>query len=416
VPRSKLIAGSVFGAIVVISLIIAAVTTGLGAPSVPSDDVAIVQEAPNEDITKAEFDRALEQTARSQGLDAAPAPDAKEYGTLRDAALSDLILARWITGEADERGLVVSETEIDKTLEQIKQQQFGGDKQFQKFLDSQGFTLQDARDRVELQLLSDRIQQAVLPQEPEVSDDDVQDYYDQNIAQFEQPETRDVRQILNKDEAQVQAAQEALAQDDSPASWKQVAKKYSTDQATKGNGGLRQSVAAGQSEPTLDNEIFSAAQGELVGPFESDSGFYLIQVEKINAATTTPLDDVRTQIHDQLAASIQQQAATDFETDFIDKWRSRTFCGDGYAIDRCSNFEGLTDACTGDDKGEEGDVEKTGCPAFVPSTQPVPPGEAAFLGTAAGKPQGPITQPTAEATTLPATIGGPGAPTPVPGG
>ena len=89
-----------------------------------------------------------------------------------------------------------------------------------------------------------------------------------------------------------------------------MAKKYSIDEATKSTGGLRQGVVAGQSEPALDEQIFGAAEGELVGPFETDAGFYVIQVEKVTPAATQPLTDVSEQIRQTLAAQRQQEIAT----------------------------------------------------------------------------------------------------------
>jgi foldase protein PrsA len=394
---------AILAVFVVGAVVVAAASAGLGPPDVPSGDIAVVEDAPNGDITQDEFDLTLEQTAKRQGLPKVPATDDPQYTTLRDSAISDLLLSRWISGEAEERGLSVSDTEVADQLAQIKKQQFGGEKQFQKFLESQGFSQQDAIDRVRLQLLSDQIQKEVLPDTstPEatdklVSSDEIQNYYDANVAQFQQPETRDVRLILNKDQAQVEKAKAALGTDPTADDWKKVAAKYSTDQATKGTGGLRQAVAQGQSEPTLDTQIFDAPTGQLVGPFKSESGYYLIEVEKVTPAKTTPLSDVSDQIKQQLVAAKQQQIASNFETDFVDKWTSRTFCADGYTVDRCENFEAPAVPTQGG--------------AFVASTRPVAPGQATVFGTAAGLPQGPIQPPPKGGTPIP--LGTPGAPLP----
>ena len=135
-----------------------------------------------------------------------------------------------------------------------------------------------------------------------------------------------------------QQAKALLEKDDSPANWKKVAAKYSTDKATKDSGGLRSGVAKGQSEPALEDQIFSAAQGQLVGPFKAQAGFYLIEVEKITPAQTTPLSKASAQIKQQLAREGSRRSATNFQQDFVDKWTARTFCADGYVIDRCENF------------------------------------------------------------------------------
>lgn len=393
-----------------------AVTDGLGAPDVGSGEVAAVEEAPDGTVTQEEFDAALAQTAKLQGIDQLPESDDPQFAQLRDATMSDLLLSRWVEGEAEERGVAVSDTEVSDELEKIKKQQFGGEEEFQKFLKQSGFSEQDALDRVRLQLLSDRIQDEVLGEEPgEVAEDRIEAYYEVNQEQFQQPESRDVRLILNEDEAKVADAAAELAADDSAESWERVASRLSTDQATKDSGGLRRNVTAGQSEPTLDEEIFAAPEGELVGPFEAESGFYLIQVVKVTPAETTPLDDVSEQISQQLSAADQQQLAADFQSDFVEKWTSRTFCADDYTIDRCANFEAPTDACVGDDDGEDlpkGQDDPL-CEAPVPSTRPVAPGSAAVFGALTpGPAQGPLlpaAPPAAEGGT-PIPLGPTGAP------
>ena len=148
----------------------------------PDDAIAVVEEAPDGTITQEEFDRALTQTAARQGIQEVPAEDDPQYQLIADAAQSDLILARWVLGEAEERGIEISDREIDEELEKIKEQQFGSEKAFEKFLEQSGFTLDEAMDRIKLQLVSDRIQRAVLPDEPEVTDDEIETYYDENIA------------------------------------------------------------------------------------------------------------------------------------------------------------------------------------------------------------------------------------------
>ena len=54
-----------------------------------------------------------------------------------------------------------------------------------------------------------------------------------------------MRQIVNKDQAKVEQAKALLEQDDSPASWKKVAARFSTEEATKDSGGLVEGVTAG---------------------------------------------------------------------------------------------------------------------------------------------------------------------------
>jgi parvulin-like peptidyl-prolyl isomerase len=374
--------------VLVASFAIVAAAQGIGGPSLDDGEVAIVEEAPDGAITQEDFDRALAQTAARQGLREVPPTDDPQYELLADAALSDLILARWVAGEAEERGIEASDREVEEELTAIKDQQFGGsEKQFQRFLEQSGFTEEEARERIELQLVSDEIQRTVLPEDPPITEEEIETFYEENLTQFERPETRDVRVILTKREPEAEEALSRLERDDSAQSFKAVARDLSIDEATKSTGGLRQGVIEGQSDPALDEQIFGALQGDLVGPFETDAGFYVIQVQSINTAETTPLDEATDQVRQTLVAARQQELADTFQQDFTAQWTSRTFCDEDYRIDRCENAEPPADPCT------EELATTQGCDAPVPSTRPIAPGTAGVFGAPAapGLPQGPVT-------------------------
>ncbi len=413
----RIVVAGVLAAFLVVFFVVVAIAQGIGNPSVPSGDVAVVQDAPDGHISTTEFQAALEQAAAGQGVKKVPAPSDPSYAALHDAAMSDVLLSRWVRGEADERGITLSDSEISNQLQQIVKQQFGNQKKFQQFLKQAHFTPQQARDRVELQMMSNEIQKQVLPQNASVPDSEIKDYYEANKAQFQQPETRDVRQILNKDQAKVVEAKSLLSKDDSAASWKKVAARFSTDKATKDSGGLRSAVAKGQSDPALENQIFSAQPGQVVGPFKAQAGVYLIEVQKINSAQTTPLSKVSPQIKQQLGQGLQSQMAQSFQQDFLDKWTARTFCADGYVIDRCENFTPTPQTTPGAPPVTSTAVVSPGHATVFPG-QPVP-----------ALPQGPIQPPTAApqpgvigpGQALPPGVAPPGGapaptPTPPPGG
>lgn len=399
-PRG--ITAGVLGAGLILALLIVGLTSGFGGPSLPEGDVAFVEDVPERgDVTREDFDRAVEQSAAAQGIRRAPKPGTPQYDMVKETALNDLILARWVEGEAAERGIEVSDAAVKDRLDQIREQQFGSKREFEKFLKRQHFTEQDALDRVRLQLLSERIQEAVLGDSDDVSDDDITVYYESNVEQFRTPESRDVRLILNPKKEKAEQAREILAEDDSEKSWKRTAKRLSTDEGTSSNGGLRQAVIRGQNEQKLDEAIFGAAEGELVGPVETDAGFYVLQVEKINPETTRELDEqTREQIRQTLAAQQQQSIAARFQAEFSSKWRSRTICAEDFLTDRCSNAKPAPDVCQGDDDGEEPppppggeeqseEEQEIACPAFVPGRRVVEPGTAGDFG-AATRPQGPV--------------------------
>jgi parvulin-like peptidyl-prolyl isomerase len=374
----------------------------LGNPSVPSDDVAVVQDAPAglSPISKADFDRALQQTAASQSIKKIPAPGSAQYEQLKQGAMNNLLDAVWIQGEAADLGQTATPTEIASLLKQTISQNFKTQAEFEKFRKQAHFTQADIRTRIRLQILSNKIQAKVLKGLPKVTDSQIADYYNAAKSQFQQPASRDVRLVLNKDQAKVEQAKAALEKDSSDASWKKVAAQFSTDPSSKSNGGLRPSLTEGLVEQPLDKEIFNAQQGQISGLVKTPLGYYVFEVEKITPSRTVPLNRAtRAQIANTLNQQAQQSAFSSFVDDFGSKWRARTFCGSAYLIDRCDNFPGSAHPATAPPdcysahppKGKRPDA----CPAPVAQIAPALPGTVSIVSPQGSRlPQRPLAVPT----------------------
>ena len=356
----------VFGVLFIALFAIVAIAEGIGTPDVPDGSVAVVEDAPDGDVTQEELDFWIEVSAFEQGIREVPEPDSSQYEPLLQQGMSQALTAHWLLAEAEERGIEVSEREVDQGREDLIQQQIGSQKAYERFLEESPYDEETVLLRIELGLIGDRVSEAVR-EAPEITDEEVETYYEENAEQFERPETRDVREILTETEDEANEALDALGADPDAKTWEQVAKQYSTDEATKASGGLRPAVVEGQSEPALDEEIFSAPEGELVGPFETDAGFYVIRVESVTPAETQSLEDSAETIRRVLADARERQLATDFQQEFTSKWRSRTYCAEDYRVDQCANAPAPPSICT------EKVAEARGCGAPVPSTRPAAP-------------------------------------------
>ena len=290
-------------------------------------------------------------------------------------------------------------------LETTKEQNFKTDAEYQKFLTDSGYTQEDVDLRIRLQLLSQAIQEKLTADAPKASDAEVEDFYNQNKAQFEQPETRDIRLVLTKDEAEAEEAKKALEADNSDENWKKVAAEFSTDAASKDKGGVRAGVTAGVLEGDLDGQVFEAEQDTVVGPVQTPLGLYVFQVDKITPGGAQPLSAVEAQLKQQLEAQKQQEGFSAFIEDYRAKWTNETICADGFIIDRCDNFTGVaTPPCTSEQQAQ------TGCPPPVNSRSPLAPGAAGASplgGASGGTPQRP--HPPGAGETPPGAPGGAGA-------
>ena len=397
----------------------AALTIGLasgaasGAPTIEEGSVAVIDSGEGIQITREQFDRTGAQLAGGRKV---PAPEDEQYQEFVDAVMSQVLQEQWFLAEAEEQGVEVSEEEIGDKLAEIQRVSFGEDAEeaqeaFEKALIEGSFCTEEeladegpagceeARRQAGLVSLQEKLlttttlagEIAADPVKLEeykatIGDEEVEAFYEENPTNFARPASRDARVILNEDEAKVEEALALLNEDSSDENWRRVAKEFSEDEASKDRGGLLESLIEGQGEPERDDQIFMAPEGELVGPFETERGFYVIQVTEITEPGTLPLDEVlRDQIRSTIASNIQTEAIAEQQA-LTDKWTARSTCAEGFIVDLCSNFvEPEPEAIPGQPAPPEQ-------PESAPtnSTRPIAPGTAVSEASAISQGQGGI--------------------------
>jgi foldase protein PrsA len=260
----------------------------------------------------------------------------QQFKTLRTEVLAFLISSSWVLGEGSSLGVKVSDKEVKKQFNKIKEEQFPKGAEFEKFLKSSGQTVSDLLLRVKLNLLSQKIQQKIAKQNPTVTKADVEKYYKENSSRFGTPEKRDVRIVLTKDQATAEKAKQEI---ESGKSFASVAKARSTDPASKTNGGLLKGVIKGEEVKELDEAIFNAKLHALSGPVKTPFGYYVYQVENSTAGSQTPLKTVESSVKQQLIATKRQKALTEFVKKFKQKWSSKTECLSEYVVPDCKEYK-----------------------------------------------------------------------------
>ena len=322
----------------------------------------------------------------------------QEFDSLKQQVMQFLISAEWIEQEANARDIEVSDEEVQKQFEDQKNQSFPNEKQYQQFLKTSGQTEEDLLFRVKLDVLSTKVRDEIIDDVDEVSDEDIQTYYDENKERFAQPERRDLNVVLTKTEDKANEAKQAI---ESGQSFKDVAKEFSIDEASKSQGGKLPAVAEGQQEKAFDDAIFSAEKGQLTGPVKTQFGWYVFEVTKVTPASQQSLDDAKETIKSLLRSEREQKALDDFIKEFQDKYSEKTNCADDYVVQECDNAPDETS--TGPASGgapqvapPQGGGAPQGQPVPVPQGAPptgapptgAPPQGAPPQGTPVPVPQG----------------------------
>jgi len=369
----------VFGILFVLLFLGFAIAQGLGSPSVPSGDVAKIQDVSDEigAVSQKEFDHAMERQVAGGKLKKPPAPGSKKYEEMKEASLKELLEAVWIRAEAEEREITVTTKQVEEKLAQIKKESFPSEAAFKKFLKESKFTQEDVNDVIEVQLLSEAIQEQVNAEVPPPSSSEVKSYYENEKAtQFTEKESRDVRIIVSEEKAKVDAAKKALEKDHSPAGWKAAAKKYSSDPTSKAKGGLQEGVTEEFLQEPLKKAIFGSATGELIGPDKYEKNYILLEVVKLNPAKAKSLPEVKAQIEETLKAEKQKVFFSEFLKGYESKWHSRTYCASGYVVEQCANYTGSGHPKNAAPACYEADPTSPAneCPAPVTPISPALPG------------------------------------------
>jgi foldase protein PrsA len=298
------------------ALVVAACGSDSEERTVPAGAIALVGD---QEVPKEELDRLLEQTksnyeAQQQDF---PATGTPAYENIKSSLVRSLVQqAQWEQAGA-EMGLKVSDEEIDKQLEELKKQFFKGDQdKYEAELDKQGLTEEQLREQIKAKLLSDKIYAAVT-KKATVTEQEIKAYYDKNKAQYEQPESRQVRHILVKKKA---LADEIHAKLETGADFAKLAKQYSEDTASAADGGKFEAFK-GKTVPPFDKFVFAADTGDLSQPIKTEFGWHVIEVlEDVKPPSAQPLDDVRESINSTLLQEKQNKALQAWVADTKQKY------------------------------------------------------------------------------------------------
>jgi parvulin-like peptidyl-prolyl isomerase len=322
-------------------VLVAAGCGGTSTTTLSSNDAAVVGA---QSITKDQFNGLMDRAKKSYDAQKRPfpKPGSTEYEQLKGQAVTFLIQRAEFAQEADTMGIKITDSDVNKRIDQLKKQFYGGsDQRYQKTLKQQGLTEGQAKDEVRAQLISEALFKKVTSN-VQVSKEEIKAYYNSHKSQYGQPQTREVRHILVAKKA---LADSLYAQLKAGANFAKLAKKYSKDPGSAANGG-KLTISKGQTVPAFDKTAFSLKKGELSKPVHTQYGYHIIQaLSDVKAAQTTTLNKVEASIKQQL----EQQRKNDAMTKWVDS-KKKSFCKSGikYQIgyapnpDPCATLTGST--------------------------------------------------------------------------
>ena len=162
-----------------------------------------------------------------------------------------------------------------------------------------------------------------LVTQTQVTQQDLQSYYDQHRDEYRVPEQVNVRHILIKSplpgpdgkvdpkeqDAARAKAQDVLKQVKAGGNFADLAKKYSDDPGSAKNGGSLGFIGKGRTVPEFEKAAFSLPKGGTSDLVQSSYGFHIIHVDDKQDAHLKSVDEIKGQIEPLIKQQKAGQAA-----------------------------------------------------------------------------------------------------------
>jgi len=235
---------------------------------------------------------------------------------LRREAMAQVIEQVLVGQAAEQAGLKPDPDEVDKSIADL-QSIFDSESAFQMKLDGEGFTQESFRAHIGRMMVAKQYLDEIRMAAADVTDADLERYYEENKRRLTLPEQIRVRHILitwkpmgqPDDRAYIREQmtpilERARAGEDFAA----LARDFSDDYATKQVGGDTGMFHRGQMAPAFEAVAFALEPGEISEPVETAFGVHIIKLEERRKEELLAFDDIRDQLREHVQNEQVEQA------------------------------------------------------------------------------------------------------------
>lgn len=351
----------------VLVVLLLAGTVGLVAGCGGDLPKSAVAKIGNNVVTQKELDqRVADFEAQYAGQIPDKTTDPEKYKQFQRDVLEYMVTFEIASQKATDLKITVTDEEVQKEIDSIKQTSFGGDQaKFDEALKQQGITIDQLKRSYKESMLMQKVYDETTKDVTTVPDADIQAYYDAHKTEYFVDETRTARHILTTPVAgrvdgttsttstssttstaagsstgssdsstttaastspasssttttaaptdadwntALQTANKVRAELVAGTDWTAEAAKYSDDPGSKAKGGDLGTINKGEMVKEFEDAVFSLKKDEISQPIKTAYGFHVIQVTAINEAKQYTLDEVKEEIKASLVKAAKSKA------------------------------------------------------------------------------------------------------------
>ncbi len=233
---------------------------------------------------------------------------------LRKRVLDDLVDRALLLQQARARSIVVGQDQVERAFLRLRAEYPGS--HFEDLLAHERVSQAELKTRLKEQLVLERLfEQEVFPQ-VQVVDAEVERYYADHPAEFQEPEKVRVLQIVVASRDEAQQIRERLRMN--PQTFAEVARKSSIAPEGKRGGDLG-FIGKGSGFPEVFDLCFTLPLNAISDVTPSPYGFHIFKVVEKKPAQRRSLDQARPAIVEKLGRDKRTAA----QTEYVDALRKR---------------------------------------------------------------------------------------------
>lgn len=238
-----------------------------------------------------------------------------QYYDYRENVVNSLVEGEVLVLKAKEnKEINVTEQEVEDELE-VTKSSFASEDEFNTALEQSGMVLEDLKANIAKNIYVNKLIE-YYANKAEVTDEEINEYYDTNIASYTTKAGANISHILVDSK---EKANEVLEKYKAGTSFEDLAAEYGTD-GTATQGGSLGYIPYETNE--FDADFMAGAQlvgeGEVSDPVETQFGWHLIKADGIQKEDKVQsLDEVKEDIKSEIAYS----KATEELTSLLEDWK-----------------------------------------------------------------------------------------------
>ncbi len=229
-----------------------------------------------------------------------------------EGVLQEMIDRKIIEDAFVKAGLQLSAEEVTVELQKI-QNRYPSPEVFNNELVARGLSLAELQDSIEYALKREKL----ATKDVQVTEEKLEAFYQQNKGRYDKPLRVKIKEIVAMGKQPAEEAVAALRKEG--ASFAAVANQYSVSVSRESGGQLREMPISQVQPLELQEPAATAEVGSIVGPIETERGWYVIQIDDRKAAEKSTLESVREEVtrefkgsealrFDKLLEQLRQQA------------------------------------------------------------------------------------------------------------